>query len=64
MISYLRRFDTIGETSTQRTCAFHPTEYKELTRLRLNSPTVSRSPKAHENCGYGHREIGLGVMEI
>ncbi len=39
--------DTVGEPSKQRTYAFHSTEYKELTRLRLNSPTVSSSPKAH-----------------
>jgi hypothetical protein len=40
--------DTVGEASKQRTYAFHSTEYEELTRLRLNSPTVSPLPKAHD----------------
>src|SRR5262249_32804160 len=33
--------DTVGEFPKQRTHAFHPTEFKELTWLRLNSTTVS-----------------------
>src|SRR5262245_22458225 len=33
--------DTVGEFLKQRTYAFYPIEFKELTRLRLNSPTVS-----------------------
>ena len=40
--------DTVGELSKRRTYAFHSTEYKELTLLRLNSPTVSLLPKAYE----------------
>src|SRR5215468_12137926 len=36
-----RRPDTVGEFPKQRTYAFYPGEFKELTRLRLNSPTVS-----------------------
>jgi len=48
MNKFARIFDTVGELSKRRTYAFHSTEYKELTRLRLNSPTVSWSPKAHE----------------
>jgi len=41
MNKFARIFDTVGELSKRRTYAFHSTEYKELTRLRLNSPTVS-----------------------
>jgi hypothetical protein len=41
------RMDTVGEFPKQRTYAFYPTEFKELTRLRLNSPTVSILPKGH-----------------
>src|SRR5215510_11006904 len=32
-----------------KTYAFYPIEFKELTWLRLNSPTVSGSPKAHKH---------------
>jgi hypothetical protein len=32
--------DTVGEFPKQRTYAFCPTESKELTQLKLNSPTV------------------------
>jgi hypothetical protein len=39
--------DTVGEPSKQRTYAFYPIEFKELTRLRLNSTTASGAPKAH-----------------
>jgi hypothetical protein len=35
------RLDTVGEFPKQRTYGFHSTEFKELTRLKLNSPTVS-----------------------
>jgi hypothetical protein len=38
--------DTVGEFPKQRTYAFRPTEFKELTQLRLNSPTVSCATKA------------------
>ena len=41
------RFDTVGEFPEQRAYVYHSTEYKELPRLRLNSPTVSCSQKAH-----------------
>ncbi len=33
--------DTVGEFRKQRAYAFHSTEFKKLTQLRLNSPTVS-----------------------
>ena len=33
--------DTVGEPYKQSTYAFYSTEYKELTRLGLSSPTVS-----------------------
>src|SRR5262249_1679797 len=33
--------DTVGEFPEQRTYAFCPIEFKELTQLKLNSPTVS-----------------------
>ena len=36
-----RQPDTVGEFPKQRAYAFYPTEFKELTRLKLNSPTVS-----------------------
>jgi hypothetical protein len=39
--------DTVGEFPKQRAYAFYPTEFKELTRLKLNSPTVPSPPKAH-----------------
>jgi len=35
--------DIVGEFPKQRTYAFHPTQFKELTQLKLNSPTVSTS---------------------
>jgi hypothetical protein len=41
MIYWRRRLDAVGEFPKQRTYAFHSTEYKEFTHLRLNSPTVS-----------------------
>src|SRR5262245_8012408 len=45
--------DTVGEFPKQRTYAFYPGEFKDLTRLRLNSPTVSSPPKANaEACSY------------
>jgi hypothetical protein len=34
-------YDTVGEFPKQRTYAFYPAEFKELTRLSLTSPTVS-----------------------
>jgi hypothetical protein len=42
----------VGGESERAFFAFSPrhrkdTEFKELTRLRLNSPTVSRFPKVH-----------------
>src|SRR5215510_7003067 len=43
--------DTVGEFPKQRTYAVYPIEFKELTRLRLNSPTVSLLPKAYEEPG-------------
>jgi hypothetical protein len=39
------RRDTVGEFPKQRTYAFYPIEFKELTQPRLNSPTVSAVPK-------------------
>jgi len=44
--------DTVGEFPKQRAYAFYPTEFKELTRLKLNSPTVSLLPKAYT--GFSH----------
>jgi len=43
---------------------FYPIEFKELTWLRLNSPTVSGSPKAHKHrklrrVYYGHIKLAL-----
>jgi hypothetical protein len=40
------RVDTVGEFPKQRTYAFYPIEFKELTQPRLNSPTVS-APQGH-----------------
>ena len=40
-IGVLLAKDTVGEFLEQRTYAFRPTEFKELTQLKLNSPTVS-----------------------
>ena len=45
VIESLCRFgaaDSVGEFPKQRTYEFYPAEFKELMRLRLNSPTVSR----------------------
>jgi hypothetical protein len=39
--------DTVGELPKQRTYAFNPVGFKELTWLKLNSPTVSLLPKAY-----------------
>jgi hypothetical protein len=33
--------DTVGELPKQRTYALYSTEFKELARLKLNSPAVS-----------------------
>jgi hypothetical protein len=44
-LSYRRNI--VGELSKQRIYAIHSVEFKELARLRLNSPTVSGAPKAH-----------------
>jgi|SoiMethySBSTD1v2_1073268.scaffolds.fasta_scaffold1094624_2 hypothetical protein len=44
VIESLCRFgaaDSVGEFPKQRTYEFYPAEFKELMRLRLNSPTVS-----------------------
>jgi hypothetical protein len=35
------KLDTVGEFPKQRTYVFCPTEFEELTRLKLNSPTIS-----------------------
>ena len=42
-----RHVDTVGEFPKQRIYAFYSIEFKALTRLRLNSPTVSILPKGH-----------------
>jgi hypothetical protein len=44
-----RQPDTVGEFPKQRTYAFCPAEFKGLTQLKLNSPTVSSAPKAHKS---------------
>src|SRR5215470_16499605 len=58
--SRLRRVDTVGKFPKQRTYAFYPAEFKELTRLRLNSPTVSSPPKAH---GFLSSELNASTLE-
>jgi hypothetical protein len=40
-------FDTVGEFPKQRTYAFRPIVFKELTQLILNSPKVSVLWKEH-----------------
>jgi len=47
--------DTVGESCKQRTDVFYPTEFNELTRLRLNLPTVSTLPQRHE---YSRGKLG------
>jgi hypothetical protein len=44
-ISRMRQPDTVGEFPKQRSYVLYPAKFKELTRLRLNSPTVSSQPK-------------------
>jgi hypothetical protein len=38
---------TVGEFYRQRTYAVRPTEFKKLTQMKLNSPTVSGLSKSH-----------------
>jgi hypothetical protein len=43
----INQLDAVGEFPKQRTYAFCPTAFKELTKLKLDSPTVSNFAGGH-----------------